>query len=46
LFVLKVMIAIDICKDSWVIDRDECHLDDMGEGIVIPELCEVLSSMD
>jgi hypothetical protein len=38
-----VSVTIHVCEYSWVIDRDESHLDKVREWIVITELCEVLA---
>jgi hypothetical protein len=46
LLIFQVAVPIDICEVSWVIDRNECHLYEVGKGIVIPELYEVLPVMD
>jgi hypothetical protein len=46
LLVLQVAISVDICKDSRVIDRNECHLYEVQKGVVISELCKVLPIVD
>jgi hypothetical protein len=46
LLVLQMMVSINIHEDSQVIDRDECHLYEVREGIVVVELCEVLPVVD
>jgi hypothetical protein len=46
LLALKVTVMIHVCKDSRVVDGNKCHLDDVGERVIVSELCEILSSMD
>jgi hypothetical protein len=39
-------VTVHVCEDSWVIDRDEGHLNKMGEGVIVAELREVLAVID
>jgi hypothetical protein len=39
-------VAIHVCEYSWVVDGNEGHLDEMGKGVIIAELCEVLAIVD
>jgi hypothetical protein len=36
-------VSVNIHKHSWIIDRDERHLDEMREWVVVTELREVLA---
>jgi hypothetical protein len=46
LFILQVPVSVHVHKYSWVVDRDECHLDEVREWVVVVELCEVLAVVD
>jgi hypothetical protein len=46
LFILQVPVTVHVCEYSWVIDRDESHLDKMREWVIIVELCEILAVID
>jgi hypothetical protein len=43
LFILEVTIAVYIREHPWVVDRYQRHLNDVGEGVVVSELCKVLA---
>jgi hypothetical protein len=43
LFIFEVTIAVYICEYPWVVDRYQRHLNNVGEGVVVSELCEVLA---
>jgi hypothetical protein len=46
LFILQMPVSVNICKHSRVIDRDERHLYEVRDWVVVTELCEVLSIID
>jgi hypothetical protein len=38
-----VPVTIHVCEYSWVVDRDESHLNEVREWVVVAELCEVFA---
>jgi hypothetical protein len=41
-----VPITVHVREYSWVVDRNEGHLNEVRERVVISELCEVLAIID
>ena len=36
-------VAIDICKNSQIVDGDQGHFDEMGKRVIVSEFGQILS---